>query len=773
MRGSRVAAGLLWLVFAALPVRAGETPSLLADINRAPADPSSASLSEEPSGFFPLGGRLLFSTAGSRTDEGILWSTDGTAAATVQVSSSLCPAPCRRISSLAFWHGIALLQTATGDFGGIFLARTDGTTAGTLLLTGDGAVDPVFAGELFAPPDAGAFYFKGCLPSSQCQLWQSDGTRAGTRVVLGADLLPFDNPHSLVARGNRLAFMAYHGPRFIDGLWTTDGTPEGTALLSEISESPDTEARVVATPSHLFFTSGERGEDLWVTDGTPGSARLLADFAPPACYDFPSHYCDTPDVDSLAAEGDAVDFVTYRQGHGAEVWHSDGTVEGTRPLLELPAGLYPDPPHRLGARWIFPVASASQPTLLWTAGEGLAQAAPLAGCDGGDCPGFHGFLAGPEGGRQLFAGEDAAHGVEIWSTDGTPAGTRRLADSCPGPCSGLRLAAELFPFLFPGPTGITYFQAYPSADAADGTGDELWITDGTPGGTRRVAGHTSDVGFLGGLTYFGTGHPRRPASELWATDGKPGGVRRVAVLRRFAASSFPLFQPFRDGALLLPVDEDGSHQLWKSDGTPAGTVPLYDFAPGRSFPSLLGPLGSLQLLAVLRKEGEGPARVEIWRTDGSVPGTQRVIGLGPRQGLDLPAVPWAGKLLFDVQTAAGCAYWSSDGTPAGTRQILPPLPGVRCPASAAPRSSPASAPASSSSPGLAAAAIRSPRSSSRTARGPARVRSRRSAAPGARSTTTGPSRPAARSSSASSASTEMPRSGAPTALPRGPAARSR
>ena len=39
------------------------------------------------------------------------------------------------------------------------------------------------------------------------------------------------------------------------------------------------------------------------------------------------------------------------------------------------------------------------------------------------------------GGLLYFAGHDPQHGVEPWVSDGTAAGTRRLVDLCPGPCS--------------------------------------------------------------------------------------------------------------------------------------------------------------------------------------------------------------------------------------------------------------------------------------------------------------------------------------------------
>src|SRR6476661_3293682 len=133
MRGSRIAGALLWLVLAAVPARAAESPYRLADIQQTFADPFSNSLLEEPSNFFELGGRLLFSTAGSATDEGILWSTDGTAAGTVQISSSICPLPCHDIVPLKVWNGIALLRIGVGDsyLSSSRLARTDGTASST------------------------------------------------------------------------------------------------------------------------------------------------------------------------------------------------------------------------------------------------------------------------------------------------------------------------------------------------------------------------------------------------------------------------------------------------------------------------------------------------------------------------------------------------------------------------------------------------------------------------------------------------------------------
>src|SRR5436309_13642521 len=81
-------------------------------------------------------------------------------------------------------------------------------------------------------------------------------------------------------------------------------------------------------------------------------------------------------------------------------------------------------------------------------------------------------------GRIYFAARDAedgaGSGLELWSTDGTEAGTARVKDINPG-------AASSYPqhFLVAGDN-----LCFDATDAAHG--NELWKTDGTEAGTRLV-----------------------------------------------------------------------------------------------------------------------------------------------------------------------------------------------------------------------------------------------------------------------------------------------
>ncbi|HKH47336.1 MAG TPA: hypothetical protein VKM72_21990 [Thermoanaerobaculia bacterium] len=45
-----------------------------------------------------------------------------------------------------------------------------------------------------------------------------------------------------------------------------------------------------------------------------------------------------------------------------------------------------------------------------------------------------------DGNVAYFSASDPAHGLELWRTDGTPGGTWRVTDVCPGRCLDLQLS---------------------------------------------------------------------------------------------------------------------------------------------------------------------------------------------------------------------------------------------------------------------------------------------------------------------------------------------
>jgi ELWxxDGT repeat protein len=83
-------------------------------------------------------------------------------------------------------------------------------------------------------------------------------------------------------------------------------------------------------------------------------------------------------------------------------------------------------------------------------------------------------------------------------------------------------------------------------------------------------------------------------NELWKTDGTPEGTVMVADIRPGAGDSLPQGF-FALGRTLYFSADDGVHgrELWKSDGTPAGTRLVEDIRPGSESPGIfLDPVSS-------------------------------------------------------------------------------------------------------------------------------------------------------------------------------------
>src|SRR6266542_171602 len=115
------------------------------------------------------------------------------------------------------------------------------------------------------------------------------------------------------------------------------------------------------------------------------------------------------------------------------------------------------------------------------------------------------------------------------------------------------------------------------------------------------------------------------------------------------------------------VANDGIHgnELWRSDGTAAGTYMLKDLEPGTAS-SLLFNLtaanGKIYFSAYSSAYGSG-----AWVSDGTESGTQLLISVGESTEF----FAWRNKVYF---IADGFDFWSTlwetDGTTAGTKQII-------------------------------------------------------------------------------------------------------
>ena len=262
-------------------------------------------------------------------------------------------------------------------------------------------------------------------------------------------------------------------------------------------------------------------------------------------------------------------------------------------------------------------------------------------------------------GDLLFFSNAGETGRELWKTDGTPAGTLKIADIPPGdPSAG---------GTFYSARGLLFFMGGLGAEA------RLWKSDGTPEGTTPVTDLAIQrilVAQDDGLIF------QSDDGSVWITDGTAAGTML------FEQPPAPPYPVTVNGTSFFASVESGSGTLWITDGTDAGTLPIAD-------------LGSCDAAAVLPvslftadgqlEDWAGPfftsyctqlhscfeclptTKSQLWATDGSAGGTVSLID-PPSAGIAIfPDTVLVGDTFF-FQTDQ--AAWISDGTPAGTTPLV-------------------------------------------------------------------------------------------------------
>ena len=311
------------------------------------------------------------------------------------------------------------------------------------------------------------------------------------------------------------------------------------------------------------------------------------------------------------------------------------------------------------------------------------------------------------GGKLIFAATSARGGREVWTTDGTTAGTKQLLDGEPGGGGS-------------GPQELTsvgregYF-------TLQGTG-ELWRTDGTRAGTQRVVVDAESTEFLSasvvgaepdallfmgvlesGYSLYKVGPSMEEAHEVfhftsdyinieqivrmgnkyvfssYGSDGE--GLFALAADFHTAPVSLDAFEDWvppligsSNGYLLYThFDPDKGVQLWRTNGTRAGTRLVKDINPaGESdrVVSGMARIGSVFYLIASKRDSDW----QLWRTDGTATGTRELkqIATGGRGALSPQDKFYVadGKLFFAAMDNGGHSkLWQSDGTASGTAVV--------------------------------------------------------------------------------------------------------
>jgi ELWxxDGT repeat protein len=156
--------------------------------------------------------------------------------------------------------------------------------------------------------------------------------------------------------------------------------------------------------------------------------------------------------------------------------------------------------------------------------------------------------------------------------------------------------------------------------------------------------------------------------ELWKSDGTTAGTVRVRDIQSGAAGSAPTSLVNVGGTLFFAANDGATGvELWKSDGTEVGTVLVSDIRSGAnpSSPTNLANIAGTLFFSA----NDGTNGRELWKSDGTLVGTVLVKNIRSSSSDSNPSnlTNVSGTLFFSANDGTnGNELWKSDGTTPGT-----------------------------------------------------------------------------------------------------------
>ena len=404
----------------------------------------------------------------------------------------------------------------------------------------------------------GKYIFAGSTAAEGSEIFITDGTSGGTQII--KDIVPGAASSTSASNGMTLlnGYVYFIAATVAEGseLWRTDGTPGNTNMVADIVPGPTGsndpgKYNLTSTGTYLLFNvkTVAEGNELWRSDGTIGNAQLLKDIVNgPASSNPTSFY---PFSNNILFS------VTAADGIHGEIWRTDGTAAGTILLKD-----------NLNAPTLGPISL------------------PFIAA-------FHVF-----NGRAYFIVDDGVHASGIWSTDGidaTATHTSFLQDEgITGPNSFVSsvLIVDAFnlpgKFIFPVTDGISRFEFWES-DGSTAAGTKLFMSF-PANANNNIPFIFVNIGFnsttrtftypLYNGYFFFTANSSAEGNELWKSDGTVAGTSRVTDINPGVGdgvgNGFTSYFYTTSGLYFAANNGTQGNELWKTDGTAAGTTIVKD-----------------------------------------------------------------------------------------------------------------------------------------------------------------------------------------------------
>lgn len=407
-------------------------------------------------------------------------------------------------------------------------------------------------------------FFAGNDGVNGVELFTTDGTPEATNMLKDISDYQISTITSAIKIDNTLFFTIANSDLGAE-LWKSNGTAAGTVLVKDINQTQAGLGSQIREMTNLngalFFvaTSGTGLNELWKSDGTEQGTQIVK------IPDESNNYR----LDQLHVLNDQLYFYAATAEFGDELWVSDGTEAGTRIVKDITEGTLGSSLGLFAGfnNELYFIKLVGQNHELWKTdgtSDGTVLIKSFVTSVGAIDEGFHVF----QGALYFGAGSD------LWRTDGTEIGTV-VIKSISFNTSFIEMAVV---------NNTLFFKANISS--------QLWKTDGTTDGTMVIESsqdNPRELTVLDGQLIYTTASGN---TELWVSDGTEIGTKMLKQTNFDGVTSFanarifnqsfgnrPIFLP--DGRLLFGVDDGiNGREPWVTDGTEAGTVLLKDVNPG-------------------------------------------------------------------------------------------------------------------------------------------------------------------------------------------------
>jgi ELWxxDGT repeat protein len=510
-------------------------------------------------------------------------------------------------------HGNSVFFFADDGIHGKELWKTDGTSAGTKLVKdiNIGKEDGVnFFWVDFRFVSVGdILYFAATNGETENELWRTDGTEAGTYMVKDLGNSFSESPENLIDFNGTLFFTTQ------GSLWKSDGTEIGTEKVMSGVYASD----FIVIDSTLYFTGySSGGNELWKSDGTESGTVIVKKINPTA----------GSEPNQFIAYKDKLYF-SANNGVGYNLWVSDGTDAGTKMVLDNDGDSILTSKKHSFSNNRFVVSN----NLLF------------------------------------IASKDTNSNGTLWTIDGTPTGTKKIFTYKKSLCIDF---SKLIDF-----NDTVYFFALGSVGGGSEDNIGLWKSDGTTQGTEFATKISlSDSYWEDDNILVVNNDLYLPESnlsvgyELFKLNGSTNQVELIKnIFPEYGGSGVGNYTSLNNQLIFTANNNEHGHEIWISDGTEVGTRLLADVnAIGDSYINQLTNVnGTLFFSASTVDYGS-----ELWKSDGTSFGTSMVKDIAPHQKIGPQYLAELNNYIYFSMpnSKTTSALFRSDGTSSGTTVVM-------------------------------------------------------------------------------------------------------